>query len=42
MKGNEQMIELLAPRVKVLSELLCSPVSEGDVEEQERRKILER
>ena len=42
MKGNEQTIEMLAPRVKALSESLCSPVSEGDIGEQERRKTLER
>ena len=41
MKGNEQTIESLARRVKALAELLCSPVSEDDVEEQERRKVLE-
>ena len=42
MKGNEQTIESLAHRVKALAELLHSPVSEEDVEEQERRQILER
>ena len=39
-KANNQTIESLAPRVKALAELLCAPVSEGDVKEQERRKKL--
>ena len=42
MKGNEQTIESLAYRVKALAELIRSPVSENDVEEHERRQILER
>ena len=42
MKGNEQSIESLARRVKALAELLRSTVSDDDVEEQERRQILER
>ena len=42
MKGNEQTIESLAPRVKTLAESLCAPVSEDDVKEQERRVNLER
>ena len=42
MKGNEQTIESLAHRVKALAKLLCSPVSEDDIGEQERRKTLER
>ena len=42
MKGNEQTIESLAYRANALVELLRSPVSEDDVEEQERRQILER
>ena len=42
MKGNEQTIESLAHRVNALAESLRSPVSEGDVEEQKRRKALER
>ena len=42
MQGNEQMIESLAHRVKALAELLRSPVSDDDAEEQERRQILER
>ena len=42
MKGNEQTMESLAQRVTVLAELLRSPVSEDDVKEQERRRILER
>ena len=41
MKGNEQTIESLAHRVKALVELLRSPVSEDDVEEHERRQILD-
>ena len=40
-KANNQAIELLAPRVKLLAELLCAPVSEGDIKEESRRKILE-
>ena len=42
MKGNEQLIESLAHWVKALAELLHSPISNDDVEEQERRQILER
>ena len=42
MKGNEQSIESLARRVKALAELLRSPVPEDDVEEEERRQVLER
>ena len=42
MKGNEQMIESLAHRVKALAELLRSPVAEDDEDEQERRRTLER
>ena len=42
MKGNEQTIESLAQRVKALAESLRSPISEGDVKEQRRRKTLER
>ena len=41
-KANEQTIESLALRVKALAELLCAPVSEGDVKERGRRKNLER
>ena len=41
MKGNEQTVESLAHRVKALAELLRSPVSDDDVGEQERRRILE-
>ena len=40
-EANKQAIESLAPRVKALAELLCAPVSEGDVEERERRAKLE-
>ena len=42
MKGNEQTIESLAHRVKALAGLLRSSVSEDDVKERERRKVLER
>ena len=42
MKGNEQTIESLAHRVKALAESLHSPISEGDVKEQRRRKTLKR
>ena len=41
MKANKQAIESLAPRVKALAESLCAPVSEGDIREESRRKILE-
>jgi len=41
-KANKQAIELLAPRVKVLSASLCKPVSEGDTNEEVRRRDLER
>jgi len=41
-KANKQTIESLAPRVKALADLLCSPVSEDDIEEESRRNILER
>ena len=41
MKANGQIIESLAPRVKGLAELLCAPVPEEDIKEQERRKGLE-
>jgi len=41
-KANEQAIESLAPRVKALSVLLCTAVSEGDAKEESRRKKLER
>jgi len=41
-KANKQVVESLAPRVKLLAESLCVPVSEGDIREESRRKILER
>jgi len=41
-KADKQVIESLAPRVKALSTSLCSPVSEGDDQEEARRKELER
>jgi len=40
-RTNEQLIELLTPRVKALSASLCKPVSEGDTSEEVRRKKLE-
>lgn len=40
-QGNDQSIESLAPRVKSLAGLLCTPVSEGDAREESRRKTLE-
>ena len=40
-KANKQAIESLAPRVKALSTSLCSPVSQDDFKERERRKKLE-
>ena len=42
MKANKQSIESLAPRVKALAELLCTPAPEGDVREKSRRDTLER
>ena len=41
-KANAQEIESLAPRVKALAELLCAPVSEGDIKEGARREDLQR
>jgi len=41
-KANKQAIESLAPQVKALAESLCAPVSEGDIKEKSRRRILER
>jgi len=40
-KANKQAIELLIPRAKALAETLCTPVPEGDIREESRRKILE-
>ena len=37
-EANKQAIESLAPWLKVLAELLCVTIPEGDVEEQERRE----
>ena len=39
---NKQMIKSLAPRIMALSASLCEPVSEGDYQEERRRKRLER
>jgi len=39
---NEHAIELLAPRVKMISELLSGSISPGDVNEEERTKKVER
>ena len=41
MEANKQVIESLAPRVKALGEWLCELTPEGDIKEQERRKVLE-
>ena len=41
-KANTQEIEFLAPRVKALAESLCASVSEGDVKEGSRRRVLKR
>ena len=41
-QGNKQTVEWLAPRVKLLAELLCAPVSEDDAQEDSRRKELKR
>ena len=38
---NKQMIESLAYRSETLVDLLCEPVSDGDVKEETRRKDLE-
>ena len=38
---DEQAIELLAPRVKALSESLYGPIPLGDVNEKERERKLE-
>ena len=38
---DEQAIELLVPRVKVLSESLCTPIHPGDINERERERKLE-
>ena len=37
-----QAIELLAPRVKILSESLCAPIQPGDTNEKQRGEKLER
>jgi len=39
-KVDEQAIESLAPRVKVLFESLCAPIPLGDVDEEERERKL--
>ena len=41
MKTNKEAMESLAPRVKVLADLLCKPTSDGDIGEKSRRKKLE-
>ena len=41
-KANKQAIESLAPRIKALSASLCAPASEGDANEEPRRKELGR
>jgi hypothetical protein len=40
-EANKEAIGSLAPRVEALAKLLCAPVSEGDVDERERRAKLE-
>ena len=40
-KANTREIESLAPRVRVLAESLCAPISEGDTKEGSRRRDLE-
>ena len=37
---DTQAMELLAPRIKLLSESLCAPIRQGDVNEQERGEKL--
>jgi len=39
---NEQAIELLAPRIKMLSESLCAPIPTGDFSEEDRESELKR
>ena len=39
---DRHAIESLAPRVKALSESLCAPIPQGDINEEERAKTLER
>ena len=39
---DRQAIESLAPRVKILSESLCVPIPQGDVNEKQRVRKLER
>ena len=38
---NEYAIDLLAPRIKTLSESLCESISVGDVNEEKRTRKLE-
>ena len=40
--ANRGIIESLIPRIEGLAQSLSSPVSEGEIEEIERRKILRR
>jgi len=40
-KANTRVIESLAPRVKMLAESLFAPVSEDDIKEGSRKKVLE-
>ena len=40
--ANRHAIESLIPRVRMLAESLCAPVSEGDIREESRRKTLAR
>jgi hypothetical protein len=41
-KANEKSIESLAPRVQEVAKLLYAPVSQGDIDEESRRGVLER
>ena len=40
--ANRRALESLIPRVEMLAESLCAPVSEGDFREESRRKTLAR
>ena len=42
MGENEKTIELLAPRVKALSESLCAPIPPGSLDEKEREREREK
>ena len=40
-KANKQLIESLAPRIRLLAQSLCAPVHQDDIKEQSRRDDLE-